>query len=97
MTRDKRALFIPQATTDAYENARDVTTGDAGSTLARRQAALVKEALEEHRYEVELVTVETTGDDIQDELIHRLGKTGAFVRELDERVLEGISTARSTR
>ncbi|TYT63796.1 hydroxymethylbilane synthase [Natrialba swarupiae] len=60
-----------------------------GSTLARRQAALVKEALEEHRYEVELVTVETTGDDIQDELIHRLGKTGAFVRELDERVLEG--------
>ncbi|WP_254532244.1 hydroxymethylbilane synthase [Natrinema gelatinilyticum] len=60
-----------------------------GSTLARRQAALVKEALEERRYEVELVTVETTGDQIRDELIHRLGKTGAFVRELDERVLEG--------
>ncbi|OIB55590.1 hydroxymethylbilane synthase [Natrialba sp. SSL1] len=60
-----------------------------GSTLARRQATLVKEALENHRYEVELVTVETTGDQIRDELIHRLGKTGAFVRELDERVLEG--------
>ncbi|QLG49680.1 hydroxymethylbilane synthase [Natrinema halophilum] len=60
-----------------------------GSALARRQAALVKEALEERRYEVELVTVETTGDQITDELIHRLGKTGAFVRELDERVLEG--------
>lgn len=60
-----------------------------GSTLARQQAALVKEALEERRYEVELVTVETTGDQIRDELIHRLGKTGAFVRELDERVLEG--------
>ncbi len=60
-----------------------------GSTLARRQATLVKEALEERRYEVELVTVETTGDQIQDELIHRLGKTGAFVRELDERVLDG--------
>ncbi len=60
-----------------------------GSTLARRQAALVQEALEERRYEVELVTVETTGDQIRDELIHRLGKTGAFVRELDERVLEG--------
>ncbi|QLK24644.1 hydroxymethylbilane synthase [Natrinema zhouii] len=60
-----------------------------GSTLARRQASLVTEALEERRYEVELVTVETTGDQITDELIHRLGKTGAFVRELDERVLEG--------
>lgn len=60
-----------------------------GSALARRQASLVKEALEERRYEVELVTVETTGDQIRDELIHRLGKTGAFVRELDERVLEG--------
>ncbi|WP_207586573.1 hydroxymethylbilane synthase [Halomontanus rarus] len=60
-----------------------------GSTLARRQATLVKEALENRYYEVELVTVETTGDQIRDELIHRLGKTGAFVRELDERVLEG--------
>ncbi|AFZ72669.1 hydroxymethylbilane synthase [Natronobacterium gregoryi] len=60
-----------------------------GSTLARRQAGLVEEALEDRRYEVELVTVETTGDQIRDELIHRLGKTGAFVRELDERVLEG--------
>ncbi|RQH00791.1 hydroxymethylbilane synthase [Natrarchaeobius oligotrophus] len=59
-----------------------------GSDLARRQASLVKEALERRRYEVELVTVETTGDQIRDELIHRLGKTGAFVRELDERVLE---------
>ncbi|OLZ42314.1 porphobilinogen deaminase [Natrinema saccharevitans] len=60
-----------------------------GSALARRQASLVTEALEDRRYEVELVTVETTGDQIRDELIHRLGKTGAFVRELDERVLEG--------
>ncbi|WP_121744340.1 hydroxymethylbilane synthase [Natronorubrum halophilum] len=60
-----------------------------GSTLARRQASLVQEALENRRYEVELVTVDTTGDQIRDELIHRLGKTGAFVRELDERVLEG--------
>ncbi|WP_226004908.1 hydroxymethylbilane synthase [Natrinema salinisoli] len=60
-----------------------------GSALARRQASLVQDALEERRYEVELVTVDTTGDQIRDELIHRLGKTGAFVRELDERVLEG--------
>lgn len=60
-----------------------------GSALARRQAAEVQRALEDRRYEVELVTVETRGDQIRDELIHRLGKTGAFVRSLDERVLEG--------
>ncbi|GGC50930.1 porphobilinogen deaminase [Haloferax sulfurifontis] len=46
-------------------------------------------ALASRRLDVELVEVETTGDRIQDELIHRLGKTGAFVRALDERVLDG--------
>ncbi|MFP9190173.1 hydroxymethylbilane synthase [Natronosalvus vescus] len=60
-----------------------------GSRLARRQAELVGEGLENRRYDVAFETVETTGDQIRDELIHRLGKTGAFVRELDERVLAG--------
>lgn len=59
-----------------------------GSMLALRQARAVQRVLEERRYTVELVEVETTGDQIRDELIHRLGKTGAFVRSLDERVLE---------
>jgi hydroxymethylbilane synthase len=60
-----------------------------GSDLALRQAAAVGERLESRRRSVELVEVETEGDRIRDELIHRLGKTGAFVRALDERVLEG--------
>lgn len=60
-----------------------------GSALALRQAEEVRRVFEEHRYEVTLVEVETTGDQIRDELIHRLGKTGAFVRSLDERVLSG--------
>ncbi|MDS0242545.1 hydroxymethylbilane synthase [Haloferax sp. S2CR25-2] len=60
-----------------------------GSALARAQAASVQGALAGRRLDVELVEVETTGDRIQDELIHRLGKTGAFVRALDERVLDG--------
>jgi len=54
-----------------------------------RQAATVRETLAGRRLEVELVEVETTGDQIRDELIHRLGKTGAFVRSLDEEVLAG--------
>ena len=60
-----------------------------GSDLALRQAGEVRAALEDRRFEVELVEVETTGDEIRDELIHRLGKTGAFVRSLDEKVLDG--------
>jgi hydroxymethylbilane synthase len=60
-----------------------------GSDLAIRQATTVRDALEERRYEVELVEVETEGDKVRDELIANLGKTGAFVRSLDEQVLDG--------
>ncbi|MEF8974082.1 MAG: hydroxymethylbilane synthase [Haloarcula sp.] len=60
-----------------------------GSDLALRQAATVRDSLRSRRLSVELVEVETTGDQIRDELIHRLGKTGAFVRSLDEKVLDG--------
>jgi hydroxymethylbilane synthase len=64
-----------------------------GSRLARRQAETVRSALETRRRPVELVEVETEGDRIRNELIHRLGKTGAFVRALDERVLDGEADA----
>jgi hydroxymethylbilane synthase len=68
---------------------RTIRLATRGSDLARRQAASVKQRLETRRIEVELREVETTGDRIQDELIHRLGKTGAFVRSLDRKVLDG--------
>ena len=60
-----------------------------GSDLALRQAGSVRDALSSRRRDVELRRVETRGDQIPDELIHRLGKTGAFVRSLDEEVLAG--------
>jgi hydroxymethylbilane synthase len=60
-----------------------------GSALARRQTASVRSALEDRRWDVEIVEIETTGDQLDDELIHRLGKTGAFVRALDQAVLDG--------
>ena len=60
-----------------------------GSDLALRQARTVRDALSSRRRDVELRRVETRGDQIPDELIHRLGKTGAFVRSLDEEVLAG--------
>jgi hydroxymethylbilane synthase len=66
-----------------------VRVGTRGSDLALRQAAAVREALEGRRLSVDLVEVDTRGDQIRDELIHRLGTTGAFVRALDEKVLSG--------
>lgn len=63
--------------------------GTRGSRLARRQAAVVREGLERNRWTVEEVIVETAGDRLPDDLIHDLGTTGAFVRDLDERVLDG--------
>jgi hydroxymethylbilane synthase len=68
---------------------RTLRLATRGSDLARRQAASVQSALADHRYDAELVEVETTGDQLRDELIHRLGKTGAFVRSLDRKVLDG--------
>ncbi len=64
-----------------------------GSDLALAQARTVERSLSGRRYDVEVVTVETEGDRITDELIHRLGTTGAFVRALDERVLAGDADA----
>ncbi|ACV47232.1 MULTISPECIES: hydroxymethylbilane synthase [Halomicrobium] len=69
--------------------ATTVRLATRGSDLALRQAATVTETLEARGYTVEIVEVETTGDQIRDELIHRLGKTGAFVRSLDEQVVDG--------
>lgn len=68
---------------------RTVRLATRGSSLALRQANAVKSALETRRRSVELVEVETRGDEIRDELIHRLGRTGAFVRSLDEKVMAG--------
>ena len=68
---------------------RTVRLATRGSDLAMRQASVVEDRLSDRRTEVELVAVETRGDQLREELIHRLGKTGAFVRALDERVMEG--------
>jgi len=68
---------------------RTLRLGTRGSDLALRQAATVRESLQSRRFEVELVEVETTGDQLTDERIQDLGKTGAFVRNLDDGVLSG--------
>jgi len=71
------------------ERGTQIRLATRSSDLARWQAALIEERLSQRRLSIELVEVETTGDQIQDELIHELGTTGAFVRSLDQKVLDG--------
>jgi hydroxymethylbilane synthase len=59
-----------------------------GSDLALRQATQVQSRLSDHRIEADLREVQTQGDRIEDALIQDLGKTGAFVRELDRLVMD---------
>ena len=73
--------------------AETIRLATRGSDLALRQTRGVARTLERRRRAVELLEVETTGDSVRDELIHRLGKTGAFVRRLDEEVLAGEADA----
>ena len=70
-------------------NDEPLRIGTRGSVLARRQAETVATALGNHGVDVELVPVETAGDRHRDRLVQRLGRTGAFVRALDDRVLDG--------
>jgi hydroxymethylbilane synthase len=64
-----------------------VKLGTRGSDLALEQARRVEEALP-YDYDVERVVVETSGDAFEGD-IAELGTQGAFVRELDMRVVEG--------
>ena len=66
-----------------------LTLATRGSELALRQAATVRDVLSTRRRDVEIRRVETRGDQIPDELIHRLGRIGAFVHALDEEVRAG--------
>jgi hydroxymethylbilane synthase len=62
-----------------------VKLGTRGSDLALEQARSVQESLP---FETEAVVVETSGDSFEGD-IAELGTQGAFVRELDLRVVEG--------
>ena len=69
------------------------TLATRSSDLALRQAEQVRSALSTRRLDVELLHVQTHGDQIRDELISELGMTGAFVRAVDERVMDGEADA----
>ena len=62
-----------------------------GSAQARTQATAVADLLRAHhrRLNVELVFVDTTGDQRQDVPLHTIGGQGVFVKEVQAAVLAG--------
>lgn len=61
-----------------------------GSPLALAQSALIGRRIEAVLgVEVELVTVRTTGDRIQDRSLAKIGGKGLFVKEVEQALLEG--------
>jgi hydroxymethylbilane synthase len=62
-----------------------------GSAQARTQAEIVAEQVRRagQRIEVELILVETTGDQRPDVPLHTIGGQGVFVKEVQQAVLDG--------
>jgi hydroxymethylbilane synthase len=65
-----------------------IRIGTRGSQLALAQARLVQAWLQnQHRIEVELVIIKTTGDRFVDQPLSTLGGKGVFVKEIEEALL----------
>jgi hydroxymethylbilane synthase len=70
---------------------RIIQLGARGSLLSRMQSAEVAAALEASwpGLKVQIVTVVTSGDRIQDRPLHEFGGKGLFTRELEQALLRG--------
>ena len=63
--------------------------GTRGSALALAQAELVASLLKRHGFHTERKIIKTSGDSFTDRPLHQVPGVGAFVRELDDRMLDG--------
>lgn len=63
--------------------------GTRGSRLALSQSTWVAEQLRARGHRVELVTIRTEGDRVQDRAFAQIGQPGVFVRELERALLDG--------
>src|SRR3984893_11222062 len=74
---------------------RHLRIGTRGSPMALRQTALVRDRLVAAHPElaangaVEIVTIRTTGDRVQDRLLAEIGGQGLFVKEIEEALIAG--------
>ena len=65
--------------------------GSRDSKLAVMQTMIVIDEIKKYHpeYEIELVTLKTTGDLILDKTLDKIGGKGLFVKELDLALLDG--------
>ena len=74
---------------------RPLRIGTRGSPMALRQTAIVRDRLIAAHPElaevgaVEIVTIRTTGDRVQDRLLAEIGGKGLFAKEIEEALLAG--------
>src|SRR3981189_3742459 len=84
--RAARRMLVPS---------RHLRIGTRGSPMALRQTALVRDRLVAAHPElaangaVEIVTIRTTGDRVQDRLLAEIGGKGLFVKEIEEALIAG--------
>jgi hydroxymethylbilane synthase len=71
------------------QNPSPLRLGTRGSKLARVQAGMVAQALQEKGIACEIVPVKTTGDRILDRPLADAGGKGLFTKELEEALLSG--------
>ena len=64
--------------------------GTRGSALALAQADIVARMLADRGIETSRKIIKTTGDRFTDRPLHEVAGVGAFVRELDDRMVEGF-------
>jgi hydroxymethylbilane synthase len=67
----------------------DLIIGTRGSSLALTQTRRVSQMLKDEGVNTFLKIIKTSGDSFTDRPLHELGGVGAFVREIDERMLSG--------
>jgi hydroxymethylbilane synthase len=74
---------------------RPLRVGTRGSPMALHQTALVRDRLVEARPDlaapgaIEIVTIRTTGDRVQDRLLAEIGGKGLFAKEIEEALISG--------
>lgn len=68
---------------------RELVIGTRSSTLARWQAEYVRDRLEEAGRPARLEEITTTGDQVQDVPLSRIGQKSVFTKELDLALLDG--------
>lgn len=77
--------------TSRAEGSSKLLIGTRGSQLALHQATVIQEKLIHHHpdLEVDLKIIKTTGDQIQDVPLAKVGGKGLFVKEIEEALLRG--------